>query len=45
MKSWNAYPYCKTVLTNPDYMKANFIMKIESIHLPDKGTTENVSGI
>ena len=20
-KAWNAYPYCKTVLTNPEYMK------------------------
>ena len=22
-EAWNAYPYCKTVLTNPDYMKVN----------------------
>lgn len=40
-EAWNAYPYCKTVLTNPDYMKENFIIKVETIHLPDRGTTEN----
>lgn len=42
-EAWNAYPYCKTVITNPDYMKENFYVKIETIHLPDNGTTENVS--
>lgn len=41
-EAWNAYPYCKTVLTNPDYMKDNFYVKVETIHLPDRGTTENV---
>ena len=30
-------------LQNPDYMKDGFFIKIESLHLPDKGTTENVS--
>ncbi|KAE9421138.1 hypothetical protein Angca_008087 [Angiostrongylus cantonensis] len=40
-EAWNAYPYCKTVLTNPDYMKSNFFVKIETIHLPDRGTSEN----
>ncbi|KHN86841.1 Phosphatidylinositol transfer protein beta isoform [Toxocara canis] len=44
-EAWNAYPYCKTVLTNPDYMKDNFFVKIESIHLPDRGTTENAHGL
>jgi len=28
---------------NPDYMQEKFIIKIESLHLPDCGTTENVS--
>jgi len=28
---------------NPDYMQEKFIIKIESLHLPDPGTTENVS--
>lgn len=23
-EAWNAYPYCKTVITNPGYMKENF---------------------
>ncbi|CAD6197833.1 unnamed protein product [Caenorhabditis auriculariae] len=40
-ESWNAYPYCKTVLTNPKYMKENFQQIIETIHLPDNGTSEN----
>ena len=39
-EAWNGYPYCKTVLTN-EYMKDNFKIIIESIHLPDNGTTEN----
>ena len=41
--AWNAYPYCKTELTNPDYMKDNFIVRIETIHLDnDRGHTKNV---
>ncbi|VDK57658.1 unnamed protein product [Anisakis simplex] len=44
-EAWNAYPYCKTVLTNPDYMKENFFIKIESMHLPDRGTTKNAHGL
>ncbi|XP_014681978.1 PREDICTED: phosphatidylinositol transfer protein alpha isoform-like isoform X2 [Priapulus caudatus] len=40
-KAWNAYPYCKTVITNPDYMKENFEVCIETIHCPDTGTQEN----
>ncbi|KAL1419398.1 hypothetical protein MTO96_005133 [Rhipicephalus appendiculatus] len=41
-KAWNAYPYCRTVLTNPDYMAANFSLCIETMHAPDNGTQENV---
>ncbi|CAI4223195.1 unnamed protein product [Auanema sp. JU1783] len=40
-ESWNAYPYCKTVITNPGYMKNNFKVVIESLHLPDDGTSPN----
>ncbi|CAD6197832.1 unnamed protein product [Caenorhabditis auriculariae] len=40
-ESWSAYPYCKTVLTNPKYMKENFRQVIESTHLPDNGSAEN----
>jgi hypothetical protein len=44
-EAWNAYPYCRTVITNPDYMQDKFVIKIESIHLPDCGTTENAHGL
>lgn len=40
-KAWNAYPYCKTVISNPDYMKENFEICIETIHCPDTGMQEN----
>lgn len=40
-ESWNAYPYCKTILTNPGYMGDDSFLLIESIHLPDNGTSEN----
>ena len=25
-EAWNAYPYCKTVLSNPGYMKVGYIL-------------------
>ena len=31
-EAWNAYPVCKTVITNPGYMKENFRVEIESVH-------------
>lgn len=40
-ESWNAYPYTKTILTNPGYMKENFHQVIETTHLADNGCTEN----
>nr|XP_023412022.1 phosphatidylinositol transfer protein alpha isoform isoform X2 [Loxodonta africana] len=40
-KAWNAYPYCRTVITN-EYMKEDFLIKIETWHKPDIGTLENV---
>lgn len=40
--AWNAYPYCRTVITNPLYMKENFYIIIESYHAPDRGQTENI---
>ncbi|WKX90806.1 hypothetical protein Q1695_009562 [Nippostrongylus brasiliensis] len=40
-ESWNAYPYCKTMLTNPAYMGDGSYLMIESIHLPDNGKSEN----
>jgi hypothetical protein len=41
-EAWNAYPYCRTVISNPGYMKDNFFIVIESLHLPDKGDQQNV---
>lgn len=41
-EAWNAYPYCKTVITNPDYMKQNFLISIETMHVQDDGNQENV---
>ncbi|XP_054166789.1 phosphatidylinositol transfer protein alpha isoform-like [Oppia nitens] len=40
-EAWNAYPYCKTVITNPDYMKNKFHITIETMHSPDRGNQEN----
>lgn len=40
-EAWNAYPYCKTVITNPDYMKHNFFISIETMHCPDSGDQAN----
>lgn len=41
-EAWNAYPYCKTVVSNPGYMKENFYITIETYHLGDRGDKENV---
>ena len=30
---------------NPEYMKENFVIKIETMHLADQGETENVGCI
>nr|XP_046245230.1 phosphatidylinositol transfer protein alpha isoform-like [Scatophagus argus] len=42
-KAWNAYPYCRTILTN-EYMK-DFMIKIETWHKDDMGDQENVHGL
>jgi len=41
-EAWNAYPYCKTVVSNPGYMKDNFYITIETFHIADRGQQENV---
>lgn len=41
-EAWNAFPFCKTVLTNPDYMKEAFTLSITTWHKPDRGFQENV---
>jgi len=43
-EAWNAYPKCKTVVSN-EYMKDNFELCIKTIHLPDLGTSENVHNL
>nr|XP_020852092.1 phosphatidylinositol transfer protein beta isoform isoform X1 [Phascolarctos cinereus] len=43
-KAWNAYPYCRTIVTN-EYMKDDFFIKIETWHKPDLGTIENVHNL
>lgn len=41
-EAWNAYPYCRTVISNPGYMKENFYIVIETMHYGDKGIMENI---
>lgn len=41
-EAWNAYPYCRTIITNPKFMKENFKIEIDSLHLPGLGTQHNV---
>lgn len=43
--AWNAYPYCRTILSNPSYMKENFTLKIETLHAPDRGTNDNAHSL
>ncbi|EUB57184.1 Phosphatidylinositol transfer protein alpha isoform [Echinococcus granulosus] len=40
-KAWNAYPYCRTVITN-GYMKDAFFLKVETMHVQDKIDIDNV---
>ena len=42
-EAWNAHPdYCRTVITNPGYMKENFMLKLETFCIDnDRGETEN----
>ncbi|KAM7139768.1 phosphatidylinositol transfer protein alpha isoform [Macrochelys suwanniensis] len=44
-KAWNAYPYCRTGEyqgRSNEYMKDDFLIKIETWHKPDLGMQENV---
>ncbi|KAJ1920854.1 hypothetical protein H4219_001091 [Mycoemilia scoparia] len=43
-EAWNGYPHCKTILTNK-YMKDSFKLITETMHLPDRGETENALGV
>eukprot|EP00051_Salpingoeca_urceolata_P006015 m.79938 g.79938 ORF g.79938 m.79938 type:complete len:266 (-) comp14645_c0_seq1:52-849(-) len=44
-EAWNAFPYCRTVLSNPDYMKDAFYIDVLTWHKPGKATEENVHGL
>jgi len=39
-ESWNAFPYCKTVMLN-EYLGERLALTFDTIHLADRGTTEN----
>ena len=41
-ESWNAYPYGKIIYSNPQYMKGNCWMEIDTFHAEDRGESENV---
>lgn len=41
-EAWSSYPFCRTVITNPGFMKDNFTVIIESLHLEDNGNQQNV---
>ena len=41
-KAWNAYPYCRTEYTNPDYMKDDFYIKIDTWHKEGIRDRDNV---
>ena len=43
--AYNGYPYCRTVYTNPGYMKDGFFIDIETKHEPGAGTIENVHNL
>lgn len=44
-EAWNAYPYCRTVITNPEFMKDDMKLVIETWHKPGKGEQENVHNL
>ncbi|KAL7670468.1 hypothetical protein ACOME3_005403 [Neoechinorhynchus agilis] len=44
-EAWNAYPYCRTILTNPGFMKSNFVIKVETLHLEDRGDAFNAHNL
>lgn len=43
-RAWNAYPYCKTVITSP-FLGERFTFTIESRHFNDDGKQPNVHGL
>lgn len=43
-KAWNAYPHCRTEYSNP-FLGERFQIVVESVHLPDNGSSENALGL
>mmetsp|Transcript_78939 Transcript_78939/g.118647 ORF Transcript_78939/g.118647 Transcript_78939/m.118647 type:complete len:251 (-) Transcript_78939:36-788(-) len=43
-KAWNAFPHCKTELTNP-FMGARFTYTVDTLHYDDNGEQENVHNL
>jgi len=44
-EAWNAYPYCRTVVTNPGYMGDSFKIMIETFHAPGAADNENAHNL
>ena len=45
-EAWNCYPHCKTVISNPTYMKNKFSITIETIHKDnDTGKIDNIHNL
>ncbi|KAI1715998.1 phosphatidylinositol transfer protein [Ditylenchus destructor] len=40
-ESWNAFPYSKTVITNPEYMEKDFYVIIETMHTEEDVINDN----
>ncbi|KAI9500346.1 hypothetical protein GGI25_001073 [Coemansia spiralis] len=43
-EAWNGYPHCKTVTTSP-WLKDSFKIITETMHLGDRGDTENALSV
>lgn len=44
-EAWNAYPICKTVLTNGYMSKDRFFIAVDTVHAPDCGEQENAHNL
>ncbi|XP_023333267.1 phosphatidylinositol transfer protein beta isoform isoform X2 [Eurytemora carolleeae] len=40
-EAWNTYPYCRTSVSNPEFMKDSFFIYIESLHVAGRTPLEN----
>lgn len=43
--AYNGYPYCRTVYSNPQYMKDKFVIDIETRHEQGNGSIENIHNL